>query len=84
MTSTGDAMMFNSNPSDIQGSSKDQNWKKAVKINPPHAVIFKEVGDDGKSVSQLEITNQSQGYLIFKVIIIRNPCIRFHFIIPFL
>ena len=67
MTSTSDAMMFNSNTSDMLSASRDQNWKKAVKINPPHAVIFKEIGDDGKSVSQLEITNQSQGYLIFKV-----------------
>ncbi len=68
MSAENEAMIFNSSrTTDLQVSQRDEAWKKAVKINPPHAVIFKEVGDDGKSVSQLEITNHSQGYIIFKV-----------------
>jgi hypothetical protein len=51
MTTQSDAMMFNSTNADFQNSARDQSWKKAVKISPPHAVIFKEMGDDGKSVS---------------------------------
>lgn len=68
MSADSDAMVFNSTRADFQNSQRDESWKKAVKINPPHAVIFKEIGDDGKSISQIEITNHSTGYIIFKVI----------------
>ena len=53
MTTENENVNINSarNQSDLANSQRDNPWKKQVKLNPPHAVIFKEVGDEGKSTS---------------------------------
>ena len=57
-TDTGDNI-FNTarNNAESQSSAREQLWKKFVKLNPPHAVLFKEGGEEGKSNSQIEISN---------------------------
>ncbi len=44
-----------------------------VKLTPPHAVIFKESNEEGKNISQIDITNTTQGFIMFKVLW-KNPC----------
>jgi hypothetical protein len=44
------------------------DWTKNVTINPPMAVIFKEVKEEGKAAGNLEIINKSKtNYILFKV-----------------
>ena len=45
----------------------EKDWRKFVTLNPPNAVLFKEGGEEGKSMSNIEIINKSQDFIIFKV-----------------
>lgn len=44
------------------------DWTKFVTINPPMAVIFKEIKDEGKAQGSLEIINKNKNeFVLFKV-----------------
>ena len=44
------------------------DWTKFVTINPPQAVIFKEIKEEGKAQGSLEIINRNKNeYILFKV-----------------
>lgn len=44
-----------------EGDTRAQSdqWKKQVKIHPPHVVSFKESQEENKFHSQIEVTNNS-------------------------
>lgn len=49
------------------GAGPEKDWKKFVTLGQPNAVFFREVSEDGKSTSVIEIINRSQDVIIFKV-----------------
>jgi hypothetical protein len=45
----------------------EKDWKKFVTLGSPNAVYFREISEDGKSASVIEIINKSDDVIIFKV-----------------
>lgn len=48
-------------------ASSEKNWSKFVTLAQPSAVFFREVSEDGKSASVIEVINKSDDVIIFKV-----------------
>jgi hypothetical protein len=60
--------MATKQPGNVGQSSAagDKDWKKFVVINPIN-VLIKENKEDGKGISNIDILNKSQEYIMFKI-----------------
>lgn len=48
-------------------AATEKTWSKFVTLAQPNAVYFREISDDGKSTSVIDIINKSDDVIIFKV-----------------